>query len=128
MFLIRILILQPLDDISNSERPIGEDALHVLIVHQVWLIVVRLPVRLKLLVLKGLIECLRWISLFLNDRREKIDLLQFILAVKAIRLDKSGSILCASLLVMRNQIALVEQLKSVIVEMKHRGGCNLLSL
>lgn len=88
----------------------------------------RLPVRLKLLVLQGLIECLRWISLFLNDRREKIDLLQFILAVKAIRLDKSGSILCASLLVMRNQIALVEQLKSVIVEMKHRGGCNLLSL
>ena len=87
-----------------------------------------LPVRLKLLVLQGLIECLRWISLFLNDRREKIDLLQFILAFKAIRLDESGSVLCASLLVMRNQIALVEQLKSVIVEMKHRGGCNLLSL
>ena len=107
-FLVGALVLQPLDDVSHTEWPVGEHALHVLIVHQIRLVVVRFSVHLKLLMLQGLNEGLPGIPLFLDDGREKVDFLQFVFAFKAVRLNEGGSVLCASFLVMRNQIALVE--------------------
>ena len=107
-FLVGALFLQPLDDVSHTEWPVGEHALHVLIVHQIRLVVVRFSVHLKLLMLQGLNEGLPGIPLFLDDGRQKVDFLKFIFAVEAVRLDEGGSVICASLLIMGNQVSLVE--------------------
>ena len=128
-----ILIFESLDYISDPKGPRWKHLSQILLLMTCRSFLLRFSICLELFIFQNFVKSLSRITIFLDDWRKEINLLDFISIIfypidASFCLFDDRWVLSASLLLMWYHVSLVKQLESMIIQVKHGCWSELLPL